>query len=432
MKRVSKILNGQSAEDMVTPFTTLPGNAHPSIQKLQAGNVRYLSDKTQNQDDKDQRRKLSSLGQNPWAILVSCADSRCPVERIFDAGPGDLFVIRVAGNIAGSPVGGVIGSAEYGVEHLKSPVIMVLGHTQCGAVAAAVKCCKDGIGTSDFLGRNLGATVGNIRTPAMEALEVARPETPLQIEEAIKLNVLHSMEKMIQWSTVIQEAVRSGACQLHGGIYDITTGHVSFLGRHPREEQLLAKSTVLTVRTGLDAPMPSLDALNTLKAGNQRYIVGDVETKVVDARMRNALVQQGQRPLGVILGCADSRIPIEYVFDTKPGDLFVVRNAGSTCGAMGGGLIGSIEYGVGNLKSQLLMVLGHTKCGAVAAAMDAHLAQKAEGNAPPEGIKALLGRLEEPVKMAVQQCKSTATANRSSLPGRKGRARHRVECLAYD
>jgi len=414
-----KSFTGQQQDD-VLPIE-VPANTHKSIRKLMAGNDRYVRNASQTVQEKQLnehqlRRRLSTLGQAPWAIMVSCSDSRCPVERVFDASPGDLFVVRVAGNICGSPIGGVIGSAEYGVEHLKSPVIMVLGHTKCGAVSAAVRCSKDCIAPGDHFGRNLGAVVGHIRTPALEALETSeRPSTPEQIEHAIQLNVYHSMEQILRWSTVIQETVRQGELEIHGGIYDITTGKVTFLGQHPRQRELLDIARSVTVRTGADAPMPAPEALLRLQKGNSRYVIGDVDHKIVDTKVRHALVQKGQRPLAAMLGCADSRIPIDYVFDTNPGDLFVVRNAGSTCGAIAGGIIGSLEYGVGHLKTQLLVVLGHTQCGAVAAAMEAHLTSDKKGEEVPEGLRCLLERLHPPVKMAVEQSDSTAMGDRVSL-----------------
>jgi len=386
---------------------------HHSILKLQAGNNRYMRKEGKPaEEETGLRRRLSTMGQNPWAIIVGCSDSRCPVERLFDASPGDLFVIRVAGNIVGSPVGGVIGSTEYGVQHLNSPVILVLGHTKCGAVQAALTCCKGGVNAADSLGRNLGAVVTNICPPARDALAAGRPGTPEQLEEAIKLNVYNSMEMMLKWSGTIREAVGRNTVELHGGIYDITTGQVSFLGKHPRQSELLMYASPTTVRTGSDAPMLAPDAMAALIAGNQRYVSGNVESKVVDMKMRSALVQQGQRPHSIILGCADSRISIDHVFDCAPGDLFVVRNAGNISGSLGGGLVGSMEYGVAVLKSRMLVVLGHTKCGAVQAAMEAHLSQKQDGKDVPEGLKALLEHLKAPVKQAVQQSSSMDLATR--------------------
>jgi len=157
----------------------------------------------------------------------------------------------------------------------------------------------------------------------------------------------------------------------------------------------------LTIRTTDDAPMPPQDALNMLKAGNERYLSGGVEAKRVCAGVRGALKNQGQRPAATILGCADSRVALDFVFDTNPGDLFVVRNAGNACGAPSGGLIGSIEYSVANLQTQLLLVLGHTNCGAVAAATGTRIAQSTEGLS--DCLKALVELLEQPVDEAIKQ-----------------------------
>eukprot|EP00928_Gymnodinium_smaydae_P087040 TRINITY_DN7139_c0_g1_i1.p1 TRINITY_DN7139_c0_g1~~TRINITY_DN7139_c0_g1_i1.p1 ORF type:complete len:1095 (+),score=184.92 TRINITY_DN7139_c0_g1_i1:189-3473(+) len=419
LSRTMRKMSGQE-EDLDMPMQVLP-RAHPSIRKLMAGNARYVRKGPQGASELDKaaegalRRKLSTIGQAPWAIVVSCSDSRCPVERLFDTGPGELFVVRVAGNIC-SPGGGVIGSAEYGVEHLKSPVLLVLGHTKCGAVNAAVRCSKDSIVPCDHFGQNLGSVVGSIESPAFEALQsLERPETPDQVEHAIKLNVYNSMEQLLKYSTVIQQAVRHEDLELHGGIYDIMTGEVSLLGQHPRQEALVSVPHSLSVRTGVNAPMLASEVLMKLQSGNERFARGNLEHKTIDAKTRHALVKEGQRPMAVMLGCADSRVPLDYVFDANPGDLFVVRNAGSVCGGMEGGLIGSIEYGVGHLKTRFLMVLGHTLCGAVAAAMEAHLASEKSGEGVPDGLRCLLERLQTPVKMAVEQSTSSVLADRVSL-----------------
>lgn len=167
--------------------------------------------------------------------------------------------------------------------------------------------------------------------------------------------------------------------------------------KKPKPERGLS----MVIRTSDDAPMPPQDALKMLKAGNERYLSGDVEAKHVCAGVRGALKNQGQRPAATILGCADSRVALDFVFDTNPGDLFVVRNAGNVCGAPSGGLIGSIEYSVGHLQTQLVVVLGHTNCGAVAAATGTRIAQSTEGLS--DCLKALVERLEQPVDEAIKQ-----------------------------
>eukprot|EP00928_Gymnodinium_smaydae_P087042 TRINITY_DN7139_c0_g1_i6.p1 TRINITY_DN7139_c0_g1~~TRINITY_DN7139_c0_g1_i6.p1 ORF type:complete len:888 (+),score=153.93 TRINITY_DN7139_c0_g1_i6:679-3342(+) len=223
------------------------------------------------------------------------------------------------------------------------------------------------------------------------------------------------MEQLLKCSTVIQQAVLHEDLELHGGIYDILTGRVTFLGSHPRQEEMVAVPHRLSVRTGLSAPMPAPEVLLKLKSGNERFARGSLKYKTIDTNTRHALVKEGQRPMAAILGCADSRVPLEYVFDANPGDLFVVRNAGSVCGHMEGGLIGSIEYGVGHLQTRFLMVLGHTLCGAVAAAMEAHLASEKKGVDVPEGLRCLLERLKTPVQQAVEQSDNTVLADRVSL-----------------
>jgi carbonic anhydrase len=319
-------------------------------------------------------------------------------------------------------MGGVIGSAEFGIEHLQAPVILVLGHTKCGAVSAAVRCCKDGVAACDNFSRSLGAVVSTIRAPAAQAVandfeRNERSGTKAIVEDAIGLNVRHTMEQLIKWSTPIRDALRDGTHELHGAIYDIETGKVEFTGTHPRQAELVAQPEIHHVRTGLDAPMPADEALVQLRLGNERYALGNVEAKLVDQQMRSDLLQKGQIPMAIVLGCADSRVPLDYVFDSNPGDLFVLRNAGSVCGKMTGGLIGSMEYGVDHLKSRLMIVLGHSHCGAVSAALSSvkkNVAMssvkkklfKNGGGAeapPPEGLKQLLALLEAPMKKALEQ-----------------------------
>src|SRR4051795_13565486 len=116
------------------PARSLP--ADRALARLLEGNGRYARHKEQHPDETLARRKELETGQHPFAVILSCADSRVPPELVFDQGLGDLFVIRVAGNIADDDV---LGSIEYAVEHLHTKLILVLGHEKCGAVSAAVE-----------------------------------------------------------------------------------------------------------------------------------------------------------------------------------------------------------------------------------------------------------------------------------------------------
>jgi carbonic anhydrase len=112
-----------------------------------------------------------------------------------------------------------------------------------------------------------------------------------------------------------------------------------------------------------------------LFSGNKRYATGNGGAlQTMDEALMKQLDTAGQNPVAIILGCADSRAPIEILFDVRPGDLFVLRNAGNTCGAGKGSVIGSAEYAIGNLNTKLFCVTGHTKCGALTAAVQTAIA----------------------------------------------------------
>eukprot|EP00438_Fugacium_kawagutii_P010822 Skav230390 [mRNA] locus=scaffold62:404899:407803:- [translate_table: standard] len=110
--------------------------------------------------------------------------------------------------------------------------------------------------------------------------------------------------------------------------------------------------------------------MKMLREGNRRFVQGKPLATRTSQGMRLELVDQGQAPHTAVIGCADSRAPVESIFDALPGDLFVLRNAGNTCTHAEGSMIGSLEFCIGKLKSRLVVVLGHTKCGAVYGATD--------------------------------------------------------------
>jgi len=153
-------------------------------------------------------RELSEKGQKPIATVVSCSDSRVPVEIIFDQlEPGKLFVIRVAGNIVAEP--SVIGSLEYAVEHLRTPYIVVLGHTECGAVKARLADVSEG---------NIGKLVSHIKIESKELSEAVVENVHLQVK-----NVLEIIS--------IKERLRKGDLEIYGMLYDLSTGKVSILSK---------------------------------------------------------------------------------------------------------------------------------------------------------------------------------------------------------
>merc|ERR1719183_83396 len=129
-----------------------------------------------------------------------------------------------------------------------------------------------------------------------------------------------------------------------------------------------SRTSIKGVFTTLDSPLNPQEALEELRKGNKRFLLGDKYHGTVTDNIRKSLATAGQSPMAAIIGCADSRVPIEIVFDAQPGDLFVLRNAGNTAMCAEGSIVGSTEYCIGHLRTPLVLVLGHTKCGAVAGA----------------------------------------------------------------
>jgi carbonic anhydrase len=200
------------------------------MKLLQEGNARFVSGKRTFPDQgADRRRDLGANGQHPFAVILTCSDSRVAAEHLFDAGLGDIFVIRVAGNVADTDE---IATVEYGTEHLKAPLVVVLGHSKCGAVTAVVK--------GDKVGGNLPALVDNI-VPAVEKAKAAKGRTFSNelLAAAIEDNVWQSMEDLIVKSPIVPELIAENEAHLVGAVYDIDDGTIRWLGEHPQQAELL-------------------------------------------------------------------------------------------------------------------------------------------------------------------------------------------------
>jgi carbonic anhydrase len=208
-----------------------PGiSADEALRVLKGGNARYVEGKSQHPHQDRARRALTGAqGQHPLAAVLTCSDSRAPAEIIFDQGIGDIFVIRVAGNVAATDE---IGSIEYAVDHLGTPVVVVLGHSQCGAVTAVVDDSK------------LPPNIANLVAPIKPAVDKAREANPQAAKEeilkaAITDNVWQAIDDMLRQSPIIREKVRGNQVQVVGALYDLDSGQVQWLGPHPDQTQLL-------------------------------------------------------------------------------------------------------------------------------------------------------------------------------------------------
>jgi len=197
------------------------------IQMLKDGNARFVGNKSTNPHTDTARLLLAgkeNQGNYAYATVISCSDSRVPVERIFDAGVMDIFVVRVAGNVVDTDEAG---SIEYGLAHVNTPVLVVLGHTQCGAVTAVTDAVQ---GHGHALERNIPALVNNIE-PAVKRAMAAHPTVtgkdivPYGIEE----NVWQGIEDLFMMSPATRDLVKSGKRKVVGAVYDVGTGQVNWL-----------------------------------------------------------------------------------------------------------------------------------------------------------------------------------------------------------
>ena len=208
------------------PAATAPAAAHdehPSgvppaiaLAQLGEGNERFVSGGLQHPHQTPDRRAELAGGQAPAAIIVGCSDSRTAPEVLFDQGLGDLFIIRVAGNVVDDHA---LGSIEYAAEHLGTRLIVVLGHERCGAVKAAKEAIASGSQPHD----HIASLVAALR-PAVEAT------TAGDAEATCKANVRDVVQALRTSEPVLHEMVGSGQVEVVGAYYDLDTGVVTFLG----------------------------------------------------------------------------------------------------------------------------------------------------------------------------------------------------------
>lgn len=200
---------------------------------LKDGNRRFVSGAAIHfQQDAQRRRETATNGQKPFAIILSCADSRVPPELLFDQGIGSLFVIRIAGNVAQT---NEVASIEYGAGHLGTRLVVVLGHSKCGAVTAVLE------------GAHVGPNLAQLVKPIVPAVERARTEnsgttgTPL-LTAAIRANVEQAISDIQRISPDLTGAIAHGQVRVVGALYDIETGAVQFLEDAPAHDEHAANA----------------------------------------------------------------------------------------------------------------------------------------------------------------------------------------------
>jgi len=205
----------------VTTSESLAWTADEVLERLKAGNERFVSG--QARFPTVQKEILAELarGQQPYATILGCSDSRVPPELVFDAGFGELFVVRVAGNVLGPSI---LGTLQYAGAHLRTPLFVVLGHEGCGAVQAAI--------ASKFHGARqrsrIEVLLENI-LPALDGLDAAQPPEVL-LRSAVEANVRHTVRTILE-SPEGRARAAEGVLKLIGAVYDLATGRVRFLDR---------------------------------------------------------------------------------------------------------------------------------------------------------------------------------------------------------
>lgn len=193
------------------------------LQRLREGNDRFVKG--------DHNRTLLGWnpaiveGQQPFAVVLGCSDSRAPAELVFDQGLGDLFVIRVAGNIV-APSG--IGSVEFAISSFQTPLVVVMGHTRCGAVTATVAALEQGDSPESKNVRSITDRISPHVQPLVRLSKMQPTDRNVLIREAVRANIVASAAHLRHGSRLLEEAVDSGRLVVVGAEYELESGRVDF------------------------------------------------------------------------------------------------------------------------------------------------------------------------------------------------------------
>ncbi|TMJ21139.1 MAG: carbonic anhydrase [Alphaproteobacteria bacterium] len=212
------LANGAVAKERKSP--PKPQNVlspDAALKRLKDGNERYVEGVAKRHDFRHEREALTG-GQNPYAAILSCADSRIAPEYAFDSGRGDLFVCRVAGNFANDDT---VASMEYAVAVLNAPLILVLGHDRCGAVDATIKSLKDD--------KPLPGHMPSLVTAIAPAVKAVSQQTGDALDNAIRQNVVDNVAKLKGATPILSAAVDQNKLKVVGGIYRLKDGEVEMV-----------------------------------------------------------------------------------------------------------------------------------------------------------------------------------------------------------
>jgi carbonic anhydrase len=199
-----------------------PNTPEQALAELNAGNRRFVTGAPRHPNQDAGHRAAVADGQHPFAVIVGCSDSRLAAEIIFDRGLGDLFVVRTAGHTVGPEV---LGSVEYAVTVLGTPLVLVLGHDSCGAVQAARDAATTGTRPAGHLGAVVDAVAPSLRRAAERGIDT--------IDEIVDIHIAHTVEALLANSPVLAEQVAAGRCGVVGMSYRLSAGEVRTVASVP-------------------------------------------------------------------------------------------------------------------------------------------------------------------------------------------------------
>jgi len=211
----NNIVHAKEAEAPPKPDNLLSPDA--ALKRLMEGNDRYVQGASRRDDFQRERRVLVD-GQNPYAAILSCADSRVAPELVFGSGLGDLFVCRLAGNFANDDT---LASMEYAVAVLNTPLILVLGHDHCGAIGATIKSLQDN--------KPPPGHISSLVAALAPAVNVTRQQRGDRFAEATQQNVIDNVNKLKSTGPILNAAVEQNRLKVVGGLYRLDTGRVDLM-----------------------------------------------------------------------------------------------------------------------------------------------------------------------------------------------------------
>jgi len=216
----------QNAAHHVTHEGVSPAAA---LQRLKDGNARFVHGHAEHPHQSSDHRRVVAGGQHPYAVIVTCADSRLSPEILFDEGLGDLFVVRVAGNVADRFA---LASVEYAVEHLGSRLVVVLGHSSCGAVKAAVDSLsvahQHQAANQPSHGHAEESNIAALVAEIVPAVRAAKSQPGELLPNAIRTNVQYSIRHVIERSAPLRTSLMASEIEVAGGVYDLQSGVVEW------------------------------------------------------------------------------------------------------------------------------------------------------------------------------------------------------------